>query len=613
VREQLKRIAALLDLGTRLRLVLLVVGFLIAALLEAMTLGLLFLLFKIIVEPEAVAGSRVLGFFRDLAGGEMRRFLVGFCIVLLLLFVAKSAILLLAAWLRPHVEWRIRSRLSSLILESYLCGPYLATARRNGSELTNNIVTGVGYVAYGAIGIADLVGETLLVVIINATLLYLQPLLTVSALVAFTLASVLYGRSAQRRSRSWGQRSTEASARVLAATTEPIIGLKSIKTAAIEPFFLAKFQLAYELLGRVSRHSAFLAQALRPVLELAVAVALIGAILFLLLHDQPVAQIVPVIALFGAAAYRLMPSIIRANLALQSLQFARTPIATVHDDITRFLARRPATTAPGGPPGMLRHEIRLEHVSFRYEAGGEATLHDVSLAIRRGESVGIVGSSGAGKTTLVDIILGLIEPSAGTVLIDGASRELGRHGLFSYVPQDSFLINDSIRHNIALGDDARRIDAARLAAAVEAASLDPFVASLPKGIDTVVGERGIRLSGGQRQRIAIARAIYRNADILVLDESTSALDSVTEGAVAEAIQRLRRTRTLVIIAHRLSTVKNCDRLFLLEAGRLVEEGSFAELVQRNGTFRAMVREMELSHHQEGAVAAVRAALNAYPP
>jgi ATP-binding cassette, subfamily B, bacterial PglK len=603
VRAQLRQIAALLDLGTRLRLALLVFGAFAAALLEATALGLLFLLFKIIVQPDSIAESRALGFLRDVAGGDLRSFLVAFCVVLLLLFLAKSAILLLTAWLHPHIEWHIRSRLSALVLESYLRGPYVEIARRNASELMNNIVTSVGYVAFSAIGIADLIGETLLVVLINATLFYLQPLLTLSALVAFALASLLYTRFAQHRSRSWGQRSTEASARVVAATTESITGLKSIKTAAIEPFFLAKFRLAYELLGRISRHSAFLAQALRPVLELAVAVALVGAILFLLLRDQPVAEIVPVIALFGAAAYRLMPSIIRANLALQNLQFARTPIATVHDDITRLLARRPAKTASDAPYGELQHEIRLEHVSFRYDAADEAVLHDVSLAIRRGESVGIVGPSGAGKTTLVDIILGLIEPSAGTVLIDGAPRALGRRGLFSYVPQDSFLINDSIRHNVALGDEARQIDEARLAAAVEAASLGPFVAGLSKGLDSVVGERGIRLSGGQRQRIAIARAIYRNADILVLDESTSALDSVTEAAVADSIQRLRHTRTLIIIAHRLSTVKNCDRLFFLEAGHLVEEGSFSQLIQRNGTFRAMVREMELSIPQQGVAAA----------
>jgi ABC-type multidrug transport system fused ATPase/permease subunit len=603
VREQLRQIAALLDLGTRLRLLLLVGSAFSAAVLEAMALGLLFLLFKIIVQPEVIAENRTLGFLREFIGGDERSFLIGFCIVLLLLFLAKSAILLLGAWLHPLVEWRIRSRLSALVLDSYLRGPYLEIARRNASELMNNIVTSVGYVAYSAIGLADLIGEILLVVIINATLFYLQPLLTLLALVAFTLASLLYTRLAQHRSRIWGERATEASARVVAATTEPIVGLKSIKTAAIEPFFLAKFRLAYELLGRVSRHSTFLAQSLRPALELAVAVALIGAILILLLRDQPVAQIVPVIALFGAAAYRLMPSIIRANLALQNLQFARTPIATVHDDIARFLARNPIAMEPGRPASVLRQEIRLDHVSFRYDAVGEPTLDDISLAIRRGESVGIVGSSGAGKTTLVDIILGLIEPSAGKVLIDGAPRELGRRGLFSYVPQDSFLINDSIRHNIALGDAAGQIDAERLAAAVEAASLGPFVASLPEGLDAVVGERGIRLSGGQRQRIAIARAIYCNADILVLDESTSALDSVTEAAVAEAIQRLRRTRTLIIIAHRLSTVKNCDRLCFLEAGRLVEEGSFAELIQRNSTFRAMVREMELAIPREDVAAA----------
>jgi ATP-binding cassette subfamily C protein len=603
VREQLRQIATLLDPGTRLRLMLLVIGSFVGSLLEATALGLLFLLFQVIVRPETIQASHTLGLLRDAVGGGERRFLIAFCVLLLLLFLAKSAILLFAAWFRPHIEWRIRNRLSALILESYLRSPYLEIARRNSSELMNNIVTSVGHVAYSAIGLADIVGETLLVIAINATLVYLQPLLTLAALAIFALASLLYGRLAQQRSRVWGERSIEASARILAATTEPIIGLKSIKTAAIEPFFLAKFRDAYGLLGRVSRHSAILAQSLRPVLELAVAAALIGAILFLLLHDQPVAEIVPVIALFGAAAYRLMPSIIRANLALQNLQFARSPIATVYDDICRFLARRDAEQAPTTRSAASPREIRLDGVSFRYEEEGLATLSNISFSIKRGESVGIVGPSGGGKTTLVDIILGLVEPDTGAVLIDGAPREPGKSGLFSYVPQDSFLINDTIRRNISLGDETVAIDEARLDAAVEAASLGAFVASLPEGLASVVGERGIRLSGGQRQRIAIARAIYRDADILVLDESTSALDSVTEAAVAEAIQQLRRTRTLIIIAHRLSTVKNCDRLLFLEAGRLVEQGSFAELLQRNSAFRAMVREMELSLGDAEAVAA----------
>ncbi|MBV9523403.1 MAG: ABC transporter ATP-binding protein [Alphaproteobacteria bacterium] len=608
--RQLRQIARLLDARIGAALVALVATSFAAALLDAIGLGLLFILFKTIVRPDEIAQSRALGLIQNLVGGDARHFLVAFCGILLLVFIAKTATQLFAAWLRPHIEWRIRRRLSALVLEGYLRGPYVEIARRDSSEIMNNIVTGVGHVAYSAIGVSDILGEALLVLAINATLFYLQPVLTSAAIVAFALASIVYGRAAQRQSRVWGERAVAASAQVIAAATQPIIGIKSIKTSGLEAFFLDKFRRAYGVLGRVSRHSAVLGQSLRPLLELGVAAALLGSILFLLLRGQPVAEIVPVIALFGAAAYRLMPSVVRVNLALQNLQFARAPIAAVHDDIVRFLTSQkaqderkiPVSAEASLAPGALRQEIRLDRVSFRYPAAGEATLREVSLVVSRGQSVGIVGASGAGKTTLVDILLGLIAPSSGTVLIDGVPRDDRRDlPLFSYVPQDSFLINDTIRGNIALGVGS--VDEARLAAAIAAASLGPYIAALPEGLDTMVGERGIRLSGGQRQRIAIARAIYRQADVLVLDESTSALDAVTEAAVAEAIQRLKHAHTLIIIAHRLSTVKNCDRLFFLSAGRLVDEGSFAELVARNGAFRAMVREMELTVPPEAMAAA----------
>jgi len=219
------------------------------------------------------------------------------------------------------------------------------------------------------------------------------------------------------------------------------------------------------------------------------------------------------------------------------------------------------------------------------------------LTVSRGDSIGIVGTSGAGKTTLVDLILGLLAPTSGRILIDGIEREAGaaQPRLFGYVPQETFLINDTIRKNIALGAGAERpIDEERLSRAIVAASLDEVVAHSPAGIDTVVGERGSRLSGGQRQRIGIARALYFDPDVLIFDESTSALDATTESAIAQAIQALRKDKTLIIIAHRLSTVKRCDRLFFMQRGRIVDSGSFAELATRSSDFTAMVREMELT-------------------
>jgi ABC-type bacteriocin/lantibiotic exporter with double-glycine peptidase domain len=606
--ELLRQIVGLHDRRIYLWLGVLVLSSLAAAILESSGLGLLFLLFKIVVSPEILDENARLAALRDFLGATTpKSFVIVFCGLLFVLFLVKSALLVFNARLRPQTEWRIRRRLSVMILDRYLRRPYVEIARRNSSDLITNIITNVGQVAFSTIGLADLLGESLLVLAINATLLYLQPILTLAAIGVFALASLAYAQLVRQRSRRWGQQALEAQTRIFAATTEPIVGIKQVKTSGIEAFFLAAFRSAYEDLGKVSRRSTFLAQSLRPVLELLITAVLLGAILALLLSGRPLTEIVPVIALFGAAAYRLLPSVVRINQVLQSLHFARSGIAAVHTDLAEVLHAPPPALPPlAAARARLAREIRLEHVTFRYPGTERDTLTDVSLVIPRGESVGIVGSSGAGKTTLVDIVLNILSPDSGIVLLDGAPLDPRQVPLlFSYVPQDSFLINDTLRRNIALGEAEAAIDDSRLAQAIVGASLNGFVDSLPGGVDTLVGERGVRLSGGQRQRIAIARAIYRNSDVLVLDESTSALDSLTEAAVAEAIQKLRGARTLIIIAHRLSTVRNCSRLFFLQGGRVVDEGSFSELKQRNAAFGAMVREMELSAREPSPATAAQ--------
>ncbi len=235
-------------------------------------------------------------------------------------------------------------------------------------------------------------------------------------------------------------------------------------------------------------------------------------------------------------------------------------------------------------------DVRLEGLSFRYDDTADETLHGVSLTVKKGMSLGVVGPSGSGKTTLVNVLLGLLPPSEGRILVDG--RDVAdcmaawqRH--IGYVAQDIYLLDDTIRANIALGEDDADINETALKQAIEASQLDEFLATLPDGERTVLGERGVRLSGGQRQRVAIARALYRNPQLLVFDEATSALDTTTERAVVSAIERLRGNHTLVIIAHRLSTVKGCDSLVYLNKGRVEATGSYEELQEKVPAFKAM--------------------------
>ncbi|MDD4467190.1 MAG: ATP-binding cassette domain-containing protein, partial [Candidatus Pacebacteria bacterium] len=240
---------------------------------------------------------------------------------------------------------------------------------------------------------------------------------------------------------------------------------------------------------------------------------------------------------------------------------------------------------------VFKEEIRIENVSYTYPKSTQEALKNVSFAVKKGEAVGIIGPTGCGKTTIADIILGLLEPTKGKIEVDKKNIRENIDGWqknIGYVPQFIYLSDDTIYNNIAFGIDKEKIDKSRLLKAAKVACLDDFVKKLPKGLDTFIGERGIRLSGGQRQRIGIARAIYHNPEILVMDEATSSLDNITEKYVIEAIERLKKGRTVIIIAHRLTTVKNCDILYMFKEGRIVGSGTYKDLFERNSDFKLMV-------------------------
>jgi ABC-type multidrug transport system fused ATPase/permease subunit len=284
--------------------------------------------------------------------------------------------------------------------------------------------------------------------------------------------------------------------------------------------------------------------------------------------------------LFAAAAFRLLPSVNRLSHTVQSLRFNAASVANIERE---FAIEQPPVSYGASRQLPFRRKLAIEGVSFRYPGAAAPALHDVSFDVDHGTSVGIIGSSGAGKSTLVDVILGLLTPTQGRITVDGfdiqGDLRAWRQGL-GYVPQSIYLCDDTIRRNVAFGLPDARIDDAAVERAIRAAQLDAFVAELPQGLDTVVGERGVRLSGGQRQRIGIARALYRDPAVLVLDEATSALDDSTEREVMRAVNALHGVKTLLIVAHRLTTVERCDVIHRLDRGRIIGTGSLAEVTSR---------------------------------
>ena len=322
----------------------------------------------------------------------------------------------------------------------------------------------------------------------------------------------------------------------------------------------------------------------RFLFEVLAVLSLIIIILSMTMQDKETSTILATLAIFGAAAFRLMPSITRILAAIQSLRYGLPVLDLIAQELSFSNAATQITTSKKmiNFSSAFKDKLVMENVVFSYPEVSLPSLKDSSLEIKRGECVGIIGPSGSGKSTLVDIILGLLKPERGSVLVDDKdihSNVRSWQGQIGYVPQFIFLLDDSLRNNIAFGVIEDDIDDTLIEQAIETAQLSEFVRDLPKGIHTDVGERGVRLSGGQRQRIGIARALYQNPCVIVLDEATSSLDYNTEKRIMDTVYKLNQEKTVIIIAHRVSTLKDCDRIYRLEDGKIVEEGESSSMLK----------------------------------
>ena len=391
--------------------------------------------------------------------------------------------------------------------------------------------------------------------------------------------SVTRGHSAR-----WGQALHQNEGLRLQVAQEAFGGIKDILLMGRAQVFMSQFERHNVLSARaIERNSTMLALP-RLSLELLAVVGLAGLVLVMLGMGRPIDALLPALGLFAAAAFRLIPSINRILASIQLVRFSRPMIDTLYEEM-RLLGTPPSETVPAPPnPLPFTRELVLDGISFSYSNSERSALDGISLSIPQGASVGFVGGSGAGKSTLVDVILGLLKPTCGILMADGVDLQVKSNlrawqDDIGYVPQSIYLSDDTLRRNIAFGVDDAEVDDEAVWSAIRAAQLEELVGELPLGLNTVVGERGVRLSGGQRQRIGIARALYHDPAILVLDEATSSLDTATERSVMEAVRALGGDKTVLIIAHRLSTVEHCDPVFRLERGRIVDSGSFVDVTR----------------------------------
>lgn len=583
VKQYLKEIIYLLGEDRR-KLRGLVLLFLGSSLLDLLGIGLIGPYVALVVDPTVLDGRlgdliASLGIARD-----QRAALVLIGLVLLGAFLLKA---IAAMWVQGSILRFSQNqvvRLKSTLMRSYQALPYTEFLRRNSSEYVYAIGDLTGSFSNVVQNGLRIVSDGIVAIVILGLLAWQN--MSALALLTGLLVVVIYAydRLFRRNLRHYGEQANDAATAMYQGLHEGIEGLKEIRILGKEQYFYRMVRDGARNYARIYTRAQIITIAPRYLLELTMITFVVMLVMLILFLGHNLQALVPTLGMFGVAAMRLTPSANTLSTSLIHLRYNRDAISRLHQDYGR-LSRADLDISPTPEPGA-RDEFRtlsLNRVEFTYPNATRPALKDLSLEIHTGESIGLIGSSGSGKTTLVDVLLGLLAPQAGEIQYNNrALKDLlpQWRAQVAYLPQQVFLIDDTLRRNVALGLADQEIDDTQLNEALRQARLAELVNELPHGAATLIGERGIRLSGGQRQRVALARAFYHGRNVLVLDEATSALDNETEREIVEEIRRLKGQKTLIVIAHRLTTVRHCDRIYRLKDGRIAEQGSYEEVVRQ---------------------------------
>lgn len=542
---------------------------LIGTILETAGIGLVIPAITLMADPNITENYSVLIPLFEAFGNPSHAELVIYGLLLLLVaYVIKALYLAFLGWKQSQYIYDIKAHLSQKLFEHYMRSSYEFHLQQNSGHLIRNITIEVEQLIGRVLIPGVLLVTELMVIAAIATLLFvIQPF---GVLVLYAVMGVaMYGfqRITQNNLKKWGVERQRYEGYRIQKAQEGLGGIKDVKLLGKESNFIYSYGHHTLNASIVERKQHALSYLPRLWLE---TVGVLGLTLLVVLALQKTASpsgVIPIIGLFAAAAFRVLPS---ANRILNSIQSLRYSDAVISLILKEFELKQDVASQEN-PSFKFDQQVEFRNVNYAYPNTSSNSLSSVSFVIQKGESIGLIGASGAGKSTLVDVLLGLIKPSSGGVFVDGANiNESMRswQSLIGYVQQSIFLTDDTLRRNIAFGLNDDEIDDNLVMQAVKAAQLEEFVQDLSDGINTFLGERGVRLSGGQRQRIGIARALYHNPPLLVFDEATSALDNETEAEVMRSIQSLKGARTVIIIAHRLSTIKDCDKVFKLERGQL---------------------------------------------
>lgn len=562
---------------------------LVVSAIEGIGAILIFGLLAITTDPTGAIELPLVGNVRAYLGeGDTERVLITAAIIVVVFFVVRALVVIGMTYVQARVTQSAGARLASRLLQGYLAMPYVLAVNTNSAQQIRNVQVTVPLVVADAFVYgARMASESIAVAVLSLLLVATSPLGMVLFLVLVGPAVLVVSRLVRPRLQQLGRATQDLSGESLQVLQESIHGLREIRVHRREAHFASVFASIRYGLAQTSYRRTVLTNLPSIALETVLVLAISALLVITTLSDARTSELLPVLGMFAYVGFRLKPSLTQLVEGWNAVRYAAASIDDLYGDLRRSEAWIEIPDS-GDQPFPFDRTIRLEGVTFRYPESSTSVLTDVDLLIQRGTSVGFVGPTGGGKSTLLDVIIGLLEPQEGSVLVDGIDIRTMRRGWWrrlGIVPQTVFLMDASVRRNVALGVPENEIDDGRVLEVLRLAKLDEFVGGLPAGVDSMLGERGARLSGGQRQRVAIARALYRDPDVFVLDEGTAALDNRTEAELMRSLEVLHGRCTLLIVAHRLSTVRNCDVVHVIRGGRVVASGTYDELLEVSADFK----------------------------
>jgi ATP-binding cassette subfamily C protein len=569
---------------------------LVISLLELAQIGLLYPVIAAMTDAAAIKNIPVIGPLMESTSvsstTEMLLLLLGMIVVV---SAAKLAANILAAYLQSKLLSHGAARLGQEIYRIYLYAPIHAHVQRDSAEMLRNIrAVGPNIFSLSIPGLLGIVQGVLSALLITALVLFLNPLVVVAA-ASFIAALVIVQQSINGRMfRRIGEERLDLTRRVNSLVYLSFHAIKETQLLHLQDFFCRRFNVYSAAELENTRQFQF--HGLMPgILNdgiLTICITLVFAVSILTVNSQ---SLLPLLAVLFGAAYRYLPAANRIAVGFNNLRAGAPSVETYLKETRALKAHLPAHNLQNVLPAVFDHSIAFEHVTYQHPEAPGPSVSELTFSVRKGEMIGVVGASGAGKTTLANLLLGLYQPQSGRILVDGVDivgNPFAWQKCLGYVPQQVVVADDSARRNVAFGVEDADIDDSRVIAALTDAQLINRIQREPDGLDVRLGERGAKLSGGEIQRIGIARALYRGARVLILDEATSALDTTTEVAITELIKTLSQNITIIVIAHRLSTLRNVDRLLFLKGGRLIEEGTFEQISKVNDEFRILLRSAE---------------------